>query len=238
MLQIKNIQYQDAEIPLVGSIVYPAKVAADVPAVMVVHDWSGKNDFAMSAAKRIAELGYIGFAVDMYGHGKIGHTIEEKSALMQPLVNNRAKILKRLQIALQTVREQEQVNKQKIAAIGFCFGGLCCLDLARAGTDFSGVASFHALLNAPETTPKKILAKILLLHGYKDPNATPDQFMAFAKEMHAVDADWQANVYGRAVHAFSNPSANDKQLGLLYDAKIAERAWTDTAHFLQEIFAN
>tara|TARA_R110000868_G_scaffold17438_6_gene76591 strand:+ start:1545 stop:2261 length:717 start_codon:yes stop_codon:yes gene_type:complete len=237
MSQRKQIQYQDGEVTLAGTLSMPAVSPHKHPAVIVVHDWSGKNEFACQKADELAKLGYIGFALDMYGDGKIGETKDEKIALMQPLMENRALLNTRIQAALNLLQAQPEVDHHKIAAIGFCFGGLCVLDLARSGAHVAGVVSFHGLLGAPEPSHQQtIQAKILALHGYDDPMVTPEQVIEFANEMTTAKADWQLDMYGNTMHAFTNPDANDSAFGTVYKKQSSSRAWQAMTNFLEEIF--
>lgn len=207
------------------------------PGIIIVHDWSGCNDFAKEQAKILASQGYIAFAVDMYGEGRVGQTNEEKQALMEPLISNRNLIRERLQLALNTLLEIPQVNSDAIAVIGFCFGGLCALELARSGADIQGVVSFHGILNADsqlQTHPIK--ARVLVLHGYNDPMVTPDVVNHFCQEMTKAQADWQTHIYGDTSHAFTNPLANDPSLGLIYNHQTARRAYAQMHALFEEIF--
>lgn len=209
------------------------------PAVLVVHDWSGRNEFACKKADMLADMGYVGFAVDMYGDGRQGQTTEEKMALMQPLLSDRRLIRDRLMAAYQAISSMPDVDNRHVAVIGFCFGGLCALDLARSGLDFKGVVSFHGLLNKPEhLKTEKVKAKILALHGYDDPMVQPDQVNDFCQEMTQAQADWQVHMFGHTKHAFSNPLAHDEQLGTIYNAVAEARSLQAMANFLTEIFVN
>lgn len=229
------IDYKDGDTLLEGFLAVPAQKKAKNPAVIVVHDWSGKNDFSCQKATLLSELGYIGFALDMYGKGKCGETNEEKSALMQPLISDRALLLKRMNAALETVRGMPDVDANKIAVIGFCFGGLCALDLARSGANIAGVVSFHGLLKPPAQGTKQIKAKVLALHGFNDPMVPHQEIVAFGKEMTEAGADWQFHIYGNTVHAFMNPLANDPASGLVFNKVIAGRAWLEMTDFFKEI---
>jgi dienelactone hydrolase len=144
----------------------------------------------------------------------------------------------RITAALHTVQNLKQVDKKRIAAMGFCFGGLCALDLARSGAEIIGVLSFHGLLAAPKDLPnKKMLAKVLALHGYDDPMGPPEQLLAFAKEMTQAQVDWQIHAYGNTQHAFTNPEAQDEKLGLIFDEVAEKRSWQSMKNFFTEIFA-
>lgn len=207
------------------------------PAVLVVHDWSGRNEFACQKADMLANIGYVGFAVDMYGEGKVGETIEEKQSLMQPFLKDRVLLRDRLMSAIHVVRTMDMVDANKIALIGFCFGGLCVLDIARSGLDIKGVVSLHGILNPPAAhTPKTIKAKVLALHGYDDPMVPPEQVHAFCQEMSQAKADWQLHMYGHTKHAFTNPSAHDNAMGTVYNVCANQRAMLAMTAFLSELF--
>jgi dienelactone hydrolase len=206
-----------------------------LPAVLISHDWSGRNEFAERKARRLAWHGYAAFALDMYGGNKRGNTVEENQALMNPLASDRAKLAQRITAALTAVRAQSQVDAKRIAAMGFCFGGLCVLDLARSGADVRGVVSFHGLLKPNGLPPKKIQSKVLILHGYDDPMAPPEDVLAIAKEMSAAGADWQLHAYGNTVHAFTNPQANNPSFGTVYKAEADRRSWNSLLAFLEEV---
>lgn len=237
MLKKQKFEYRDADVLLEGYYSYDDKISGKRPAVLVSHDWSGKNDFACNKADKLAELGYLGFALDMYGKGKTGNTKEEKIALITPLMQDRMKLQKRILAAYETVKSLEQADPSRIGAIGFCFGGLCALDLARSGADVKGVVSFHGLLNAPENTPKHaITAKILALHGFDDPMVTSDHVIAFGQEMTHAKVDWQLTMYGNAMHAFTNPQANDPGFGTVYEKNADARSWIAMKEFFREVF--
>ena len=222
---------------LQGFLALSTKTEAPRPAVLVVHDWSGRNAFACQQAEMLAQLGYLGFAVDMYGEGRVGETNEEKQALMQPLATNRVLLRARIQAALDAVKALKEVDHSRIAVMGFCFGGLCALDLARSGADIVGAVTFHGLLSKPQDIPNQpIKAKILVLHGYNDPMVTPPDVQAFCKEMTEAGVDWQMHMYGNTQHAFTNPQAHDKALGLIYNAEAARRSFQALTDFLKEVF--
>lgn len=238
-MHTEEVSYQHGDVTLRGFVAFNALTSAPRPLVMVMPDWSGRNVFACEKAKMLASLGYIGFAVDMYGQGKLGETTEQKTALMQPLMMDRALMRARLLAHLEKARKLPFVDPQKIAAIGFCFGGLCVLDLARSGADLLGVVSFHGLLTAAEhleTYP--ISAKVLALHGYDDPMVTPGDVNGFCREMTDSGADWQVHMYGHTQHAFTNPQAHDKVMGTIYNPVAEARSLQAMDGFLLEIFAN
>jgi dienelactone hydrolase len=236
MLMEKRI-YSSDHVSLEGVAVYDNASQHKRPLVIVIHDWSGRNAFAEDKAQQLAALGYVGFALDMYGEGRMGKTNEEKSALMSPLLEDRDVLRERLHAALAEAKKVPVVDSQKIGVIGFCFGGLCALDFARSGAAISGVVSFHGLLHAPENIPNKhITAKILALHGFDDPMVTPQHVMDFGHEMTQAKADWQLHVYGNTKHAFTNPLANDAAFGTVYDKNADRRSWVAMKNFFGEVF--
>ncbi len=202
--------------------------------VIVAHAWGGQSEFEQGKAKWLAEHGYAGFAVDLYGKGKRGETNEECQALMEPLASNRTELQSRLEFALAVAKKEAGIEKS--AAIGFCFGGLSVLDMARTNMDVAGVASFHGLFGAPGNTADKIKPKVLALHGWDDPMATPDDVIAFSQEMSTAKADWQLHAYGATLHAFTNPAAANPDFGTVYDAGADRRSFAALSDFLSELF--
>ena len=173
----------------------------------------------------------------MYGKGKIGKTKDEKVALITPFMQDRSLLQKRMTAAFEMVKKLDTVTSSNIGAIGFCFGGLCVLDLVRSGADVKGVVSFHGLLNAPDNIANpRITSKVLALHGFDDPMVTADQVMAFGQEMTHAKADWELNMYGNAMHGFTNPEANDPGFGTVYNDKADARSWIAMKEFFKEIF--
>lgn len=235
MLQAEEIEYQMGDTVCRGFIARDKTQTMRKPCVMIAHDWTGRSDTFCEKARQLAAQGYVGFAIDMYGSAKLGHTTEEKQALLQPIIENRKIVTTLMQAAFQAALESPWVDNTKIAAMGYCFGGLCVLDLARSGADVKGVVSFHGILTAPEVAVcKKIQAKILALHGYDDPMVPPAQVNQFAKEMTTRKADWQIHMYGHTQHAFTNPEANDDALGLHYNKNADRRSWMSAELFLKE----
>ncbi|MBT8091134.1 MAG: dienelactone hydrolase family protein [Gammaproteobacteria bacterium] len=231
------IEYRDGEVLLEGQLSWDDSIPGPRPGILVSHAWSGRSDYEDGKANALAGLGYTAFALDLYGKGVRGSNPEENSALMQPFLADRVKLQQRLLLSLATLRAQDEADSEKIAAIGFCFGGLCVLDIARTGEDLAGVASFHGLLAAPgNTAGNRIKAKVLVLHGWDDPMATPDSVIELSKELTSMGADWQLHAYGNTVHAFTNPAANDKAMGTVYDADADRRSWIAMQNYLAELF--
>ena len=235
-MQKELIEYRDANTALEAFVVHDGS-AVKKPAVLVSHAWAGRSDFECKKAEALAELGYVGFAMDNYGKGVLGNSMEENSALMTPFIEDRAKLRQRLLAGLETASSLDFVDTGRIAAIGFCFGGLCVLDLARSGADVKGVVSFHGLFGAPENLPNgSITAKVLALHGHDDPMVPPESVLALETELSEAGADWQIHSYGNAAHAFTNPEANMPENGMMYNANADRRSWQAMKNFLAEIF--
>lgn len=233
-----TVNYLDGETLLEGYFAFDDSISGRRPVVMVSHAWGGKDSFVANKAEKLAELGYLGFALDMYGKGVLGSSIEENSQLMQPFMDDRAMLQRRILAAFAVVKRLPWVDDSKIAAIGFCFGGLCVLDLARTGANLKGVVSFHGLLVAPSNLENSVInAKVLALHGHEDPMNTPEQVLAFEQEMTAGGADWQLHTYGNTMHAFTNPVANNPDFGTVYQATADHRSWLAMQNFLTEVFS-
>jgi dienelactone hydrolase len=229
------IEYRDGETLLEGFLCYDESQPGPRPAVLINHAWGGRDEFVERKARRLAWQGYACFALDNFGKGKRGTTPEECSALMMPLLNDRGMLLRRLRAGLATAKGTPVVDARRIATIGFCFGGLCSLDLARGDSDIRGAVSFHGILKPSGLTEPKIRARILMLHGYDDPLAPPEDLLAIAKEFTAAGADWQLHAYGQTVHAFTNPAANNRDNGMQYDEAADRRSWHALEEFLAEV---
>lgn len=237
-MHTEKVEYADNGVTLEGYLAYDDSSQGKRPVVLISHAWAGRGEFECKKAEVLAELGYAGFALDMYGQGKRGTNNEENTALMMPFMEDRALLRRRITAGLNKASELEVVNTAKISAMGFCFGGLCVLDLARSGADVKGVISFHGLFNAPENLPNApIKAKVLALHGQDDPMVPPEQVAALQKELTEAGVDWQIHAYGHTMHAFTNPEANDPGFGTVYNADADKRSWATMKNFLEEIFA-
>lgn len=233
--------YHDGSHELEGYLALPAAASgaaatARRPVVLVIHAWGGQDDFARTKAHMLADLGYIGFAIDVYGKGRRGASPEENSKLMTPWVEDRAALRTRLLSAVDAARRIEGGDAERLGAIGFCFGGLCALDLARANAPgLRAAVAFHGLFAPPKLGAQpSIKAKVLALHGYDDPMARPDAMVGFADEMTAAHADWQVVAYGATGHAFTNPHAHDHAGGMFYREVIADRAFRAMQNLLAE----
>ncbi len=233
----KTIDYQEGSTALEGYLAY-RDVGKPQPVVLVAHDWSGRREFACQAAERVVDMGYVGFALDMYGIGIVGADgdAEKNGALMSPFASDRALLRRRITAALHAVRQLPQVDATRIAAMGYCFGGMCVLELARSGADVKGVISIHGIFAPGKVANEKITAKILCLHGHDDPMVPPEQVLAFETEMTQAGVDWQMHIYGSTMHAFTNPKANNPSFGTVYKEISANRAYRSIIDFLGEVF--
>jgi dienelactone hydrolase len=237
-IQANTVGYLDDNVTLEGFFAYDDAIVGTRPLVLIHHAWGGRDEFVADKAKKLAELGYLAFAADMYGKGVRGASPEENARLMQPFMQDRANLQKRALAALANAKLLPWADNDKIAVMGFCFGGLCALDLARTGTPLRGVVSFHGLLIPPENIPNpQIKAKVLVLHGHDDPMGPPDQVLALQTELTQAGADWQMHIYGGTMHAFTNPVSNDPGFGTVYDRQADKRSWIAMLNFFEEIFA-
>jgi dienelactone hydrolase len=237
-LHTETVEYKAGDVACRGYLAYDDAVSERRPGVLVVHEWQGLNDYARSRADQLATMGYVAFAADMYGDGKVAKDNKESAAWANALRGDRPLLRSRVQAALAVLRARPQCDPARVAAIGFCFGGTTVLELARSGADVNGVVSFHGGLSTPMPAgPGAIKAHVLVLSGADDRSVTPDDIAAFKKEMDDGGADWEMVTYGHAVHGFSNPAGgNDPSSGYAYNPKAAARSWQAMQDFFGEIF--
>jgi dienelactone hydrolase len=214
------------------------------PCIILFHAWMGKDAIVTKKAEELVEtLGVAAFTADLYGEGQVVKTPQEATALMGPLFMDRLELKRRAHLALDAASAQAAVKKNRIGAIGFCFGGLAAIELYRSGAPVVGVAAFHPVLgdqregHQANTFPisKEIKGSILILHGYLDPLNTAQDVDQFQKEMSQAGVDWQFNTYGRAKHAFTNPDAHDEKSGLVFNQEINNRAFAAASHFFMNL---
>lgn len=207
------------------------------PLVILCHAWGGRDNYICRKAQEVSDWGYVGFALDMYGLGVLGKSYEENASLKRPFILDRELLQKRVLKGFETACNLPNVDLNRIAVIGFGFGALCTLDLARSGADIKGAVSIYGHFDPPPPALiKPIKARILVLHGYDDPIAPQSDFKYFTQEMREAMVDWRAYFYGNTLHAFTTPSAQDPAAGLLYNPTSAKRAWAAVKNFLEEIF--
>jgi len=237
-MRTQTVTYHDGDTACHGYMAVPADVSGPRPVVLIAHDWTGCNEFAKNQAEEMAKLGFVGFALDIFGEGRLGSDNDEKAKLIAPFLDDRKYLLRRMLAAFDCVSAQPDVDSNKMAAIGFCFGGLCVLDLARNVAPLRGIVSFHGILVPPDDVSEKpMTTKLLVLHGYNDPMVPMEQVSGFCQEMDKRGADWQLMMYGQTMHAFTNPVANDKDLGTVYSERAAARGFQMMRTFFNELFA-
>lgn len=207
------------------------------PTVLVVHGMEGRSDAQLQFANRLAERGYQAIAVDIFGEDVSRGGMEATSAAMTGFLDDREALARRLATVFGTLTGAAEVDADRVAAIGFCFGGLCVLDLARAGHPLVGVASFHGLLTPPpQPQQREVTAKVIVFHGWDDPFAPPEDVVALGREFSGRGIDWQLHAYGNTLHAFMAPFADDPARGVLFSESASRRAWTSAELFLAECF--
>lgn len=235
-IQTRLIDYDDQGTALQGYLAFDTAHSGPRPAVLIAHQWDGRSSFVEERARKLAGAGYAAFALDMYGKGVLGKSTEENLKFMTPFMEDRARLARRMNLAAETARAQPEVDGDRMAVIGYCFGGLCALDLARSCAKLAGAVSFHGLLKPNGLPAGKIAAKVLVLHGAEDPMVSQDDLVAFEKEMTTAGADWQIHVYGGARHAFAVPGANNAELGIQHQPAAERRSWQAMGNFLAELF--
>lgn len=232
------IKYYDGETVLEGYIAYDKSVSGERPAVIVVHDWMGISDFTKARCEKLAELGYVAFAADIYGKDSRPANYQDAGKIASLYKNDRQLMRDRIKLAFDEMKKTDVVNKEKIAVMGYCFGGTVVLELARSGADIKGAVSFHGNLDTPNPEDaKNIKSKILILNGADDPYVPEAQIKAFQNEMNNAGVDWQFINYSGAVHSFTNPnSGNDNSKGAAYNKNADKRSWLAMKSFFEEIF--
>ncbi len=237
-IKIKTIEYKSGDAVLEGYLAWDDAIKGKVPGVMVIHEWWGNDDYSRKRARDVAALGYVGFAIDMYSKGKTTNDAQQADAWAGAVRKDPKKMQALLQAALDTLKAQTQVDPNRVAAIGYCFGGSMALNMARLGMDVDGVVSFHGDLSRPPVDKDHpIKARLLVAHGGDDTFVPPQQVEQFKQEMTAAGADFQIIVYPGAVHSFTNPAADQHNIpGVKYDAKADTRSWQDLVMFLGKVF--
>ena len=212
------------------------KEGTHLPTVIIAPTWAGRDKFVCDKAIALARKGYLAFAIDLYGDAKVGLSKDENAALMNSLLEDKYALMTRLRATFGVVAKMHRVDKSNIAAIGFCFGGRCVLDMARSNMELKAVISFHGLLESNIAKEQDIDSRILVLHGYNDPMVSPEQVHIFQQEMETRKADWQLHTFGNTYHAFTNSKANDIEFGTVYNKLSDQRSWKLALDFLRENF--
>lgn len=234
----ENIEYKQGGTVLEGFLAYDDELKGKRPGVIIVHQWMGLKDYEKMRAEQIAKLGYVAFAIDIYGKG-IRATEREGAAKLATMYRSDRKLMReRAKAGLDTFRKMKNVDSSRIAAMGYCFGGGVVLELARSGADVAGVISFHGSYNTPNPDDaRKIKGRVLAIHGADDPSLPIKEVEGLQDEMRKAKVDHKIIVYGGAVHSFTDPSAgNDPSKGSAYNKNADEGSWEDMKRFYKEIF--
>lgn len=237
----KEVEYEANGIRLVGFLAWDESSSETRPGVLIVHEWWGLNDYARSRARQLAELGYVAFALDMYGGGKQAEHPDQAAAFAGHLAEHQDEVRARFKAALELLRAQDSTDTERIAAIGYCFGGGVVLDMARSGADIDGVVSFHgSLASNIEARPGEVKARVAVFHGADDPFVPQDDVENFRAEMEAAGVDYRFVAYPGVLHSFTNPEADrfgrEFELPLAYDAEADADSWKQMQEFFADIF--
>ena len=240
-IEVKNVEYSAQGITLKGYLAYNDAAKEKRPGVLVVHEWWGLNDYARMRARMLAELGYVALALDMYGEGKQAMHPDDAKKFSSEIMKNFETGKERFMAGLEFLKEQPGVDPERIAAVGYCFGGGVVLNMARQGVDLKAAVSFHGGLTAVRPAqPGEVKAKILVLNGAADKFTTSGQIDAFKKEMTAAGADYKFINYPGALHAFTNPAATALgkkfNLPLAFNAGADRKSWAEMRTFLGNAF--
>jgi dienelactone hydrolase len=234
----RDVDYKDGNTELQGYLAYDDSITEKMPGIVIAHAWKGLGPYEKMRAEQLAKLGYAAFCADIYGRG-IRPADNKAAAKQAGLYRADRKLLRRrAEAALAELKKQDMVDAERLAAIGYCFGGGTVLELARDGADIAGAVSFHGNLDTPNPDDaKNIKAKILICHGADDPYTSSEQLLGFMKEMRDAKVDWQMDVFGNAVHGFTMPdSGGNTSAGMAYNEKADKRSWEAMKIFFNEIF--
>lgn len=236
MLSTRRVEYKHGDSILKGYLAYDPSIQGKRPGILVVHCFRGLRDFVRERTEQLARLGYVAFALDMYGF--VPKDDQEAFAMAKSFNEDRQLMRNRAHAGLDILRENPFTDLKRIGAIGYCFGGCVVLELARSGAEIAGVVGFHAILDTPNREDaKNIKGKVLVLHGADDPLVPTDQVLAFQEEMRKANVDWQMVYYGGAVHAFTMPEVGtDYSKPAAYHEKADRRSWEAMKSFFREVF--
>ena len=207
------------------------------PTVILIPTVMGVSDLEKGFGRQLVELGYNALVADLFGKKFRGASRDTMFGELNRLKSDRAALLRRMNHVLELARGQSEVQSEQVVVAGYCFGGMCALDLARSGADVRAAVSFHGLFDPPGLPAHKIKAKVVAYHGWDDPMVPPDKVVALGQELTKAGADWQIHAYGHVGHGFTNPHASELQIdGVAYNALAAERSWTSFINLLEELF--
>ena len=237
----REVEYRSGDTVLKGYLAENSAMKGKRPAVLVVHEWWGHNEYARKRARMLAELGYVALAVDMFGEGKTAQHPGDAGKFAGEVMKNKEVGEARFNAALDFIKQQPNVDPERIAAIGYCFGGGVVLHMARQGADLKGVASFHgSLATDSPAKPGSVKARVLVFNGEADKMIPPEQVTAFKEEMTKAGAPFRYVGYPGVMHSFTNPDADSYakkfNLPLAYNKKADQNSWAEMKKFLKEIF--
>jgi dienelactone hydrolase len=237
-VKTKVVEYKHGNTVLEGYLAYDDAIKEKRPGVLVVHEWNGLQNYVKKRTEELAKLGYVAFAIDMYGKGIRPKNPQESGAQAKIYRDNRKLMRERANAGLEVLQKNSLTDVKRIAAIGYCFGGGTVLELARSGANIAGVVSFHGSLDTPNPKDaQNIKARVLVLHGANDPLVPQEQVKAFEKEMQQAQVNWQLISYPGAVHSFTNPEAgNDASKGVAYNQNADNKSWQAMKDFFAQIF--
>lgn len=236
-IKTQVVDYKHGDVGLQGYLAWDESFVGKRPGVLVIHEWRGHGDYVRRRAEQLARLGYVAFALDMYGKGVFAKDHQEAGKLAGVFFGDRNQMRARAKAGYDVLAKHELVAPGKIAAMGYCFGGTASIEMARAGFDLAGVASFHGNLSTPQPA-KSVKAKVIVFHGAEDGFIPQQQVDDFHKEMREAKADWQFVSFGGAVHSFTvREAGDDPSKGMAYDAAADRRSWEMLRDFLAEAFA-
>jgi dienelactone hydrolase len=231
----KVVDYEQDGVQLQGYLAWNDAAKGKRPGVVVVHEWWGHNAHARRAADRLAEAGYVAFALDMYGKGKVTTHPEEAQAFIAEATKDPAVVTARFKAALAVLMQDPNVDQARIGAIGYCFGGAVVIGMARAGAQLKAAGTFHAALPPGQTEHGKVKAKLLVQTGDADPMIPADAVAAFEKDMKAAGASFRVVHYPGAKHGFTNPDADKVGMeGLAYNADADKKSWAELIKFFKK----
>ncbi len=237
-IRTETVRYSHEGVDLKGFLAWDDAIREKRPGVLVVHEWWGLNDYARTRVRQLAEQGYVAFGLDMYGGGKVTTHPDEASAWMKDIQENVDAWVQRANRGLEVLKKDERVSADKIAAIGYCFGGATVMKMAYAGIDLDVVASFHGSLPvADENERKNIKPRLLIAHGNADPFVPVEKVSAFREALSQSNADWTMMVFGGVRHSFTNPNADEYDMdALVYDAQADRQSWRMLTWLLEDAF--
>jgi dienelactone hydrolase len=235
-----KVEYSLDTVKMIGYVAYDANKEGKRPIVLVVHEWWGLTEYPRMRAKKLAELGYLAMAVDLYGNGKTADNPTDAQNLAMPFYQNPQIAYQRLMAAEQKVKTLPQADSSQVAAIGYCFGGGMVLNAAKLGADTKGVVSFHGSLSGAPAKKDLLKSSILVCHGAADPFVPQKDVDAFKKSMDSIHADYTFKAYPGALHAFTNPAATEMgkkfNMPIAYNEAADSTSWNDMKAFFSKIF--